>query len=141
MRFAVTYLPLLNAFLNAASAVLLVIGHSLVRRRRIEGHRRCMLSAFAASTVFLAGYLTLRYFAGMTRFTGQGWIRPAYFTILISHTILAIILVPMACVTLWQALRGRFDRHVRIARRTFPVWLYVSVTGVLVYWILYHLVP
>lgn len=141
MRFAVAYLPALNAVLNAVSAILLVAGYSFVRRRRVAEHRRCMLSAFGASSVFLIGYLTLRYFAGMTRFMGQGWIRPVYFTILISHTILAAALVPLACLTLWRALRGRFDRHVRIARWTFPLWLYISVTGVLVYWILYHLFP
>ncbi len=100
-----------------------------------------MLAAFVTSTLFLISYLTLRYHAGMTRFTGQGWIRPVYFTILTSHTILAAVIVPLAVVTLSRALRGRFERHVRIARWTLPLWLYVSVTGVLVYWILYRLYP
>jgi uncharacterized membrane protein YozB (DUF420 family) len=100
-----------------------------------------MLSAFVASCLFLISYLTLRYYAGMTRFTGQGWIRPVYFAILTSHTILAAGIVPLALITLSRALRGRFDRHARIARWTLPLWLYVSVTGVLVYWILYRLYP
>lgn len=141
MPVPVAYLPALNATLNAASAILLAAGYLLIRRRRVAGHKRCMLSAFSASTVFLVSYLTLRYFAGMTRFTGQGWIRPVYFTILISHTILAAAIVPLALVTLSRGLRGRYDRHVRIARWTLPLWLYVSATGVLVYWILYHLYP
>lgn len=100
-----------------------------------------MLAAFGASTVFLLGYLTLRYFAGMTRFTGQGWVRPTYFAILISHTILAAAIVPLALVTLSWGWMGRYERHVRIARWTLPLWLYVSVTGVLVYWFLYQLSP
>lgn len=137
----VPYLPAVNAALNAASAILLVIGYGFIRRRETSAHRRCMLSAFVTSTFFLMGYLTLRYYAGMTRFTGQGWIRPAYFTILLSHTVLAAGIVPLALITLFQALNGRFDRHVPIARWTLPLWLYVSVTGVLVYWILYHLYP
>jgi uncharacterized membrane protein YozB (DUF420 family) len=118
-----------------------VTGYLLIRRRRVSAHRACMLAAFVASAVFLASYLTLRYYAGMTRFTGQGWIRPVYFTILVSHTILAAAIVPLALVTLSRALRARFDRHVRIARWTLPLWLYVSVTGVLVYVILYRLYP
>ncbi len=100
-----------------------------------------MLAAFVTSTLFLISYLTLRYHAGMTRFPGQGWIRPVYFTILTSHTILAAVIVPLAVVTLSRALRGRFEPHARIARWTLPLWLYVSVTGVLVYWILYRLYP
>jgi len=99
------------------------------------------VTAFLTSTIFLISYLTLRYYAGMTTFTGQGWIRPVYFTILVSHTTLAAAIVPLALVTLGRALRARFDRHVRIARWTFPLWLYVSVTGVLVYLILYQLYP
>ena len=100
-----------------------------------------MLSAFVVSALFLMSYLTLRYYAGMTRFTGQGWIRPTYFSILISHTLLAAGIVPLVLLTLSRAVRGQFDRHVRIARWTLPLWLYVSVTGVLVYWILYQLYP
>lgn len=139
--FLVSILPAVNASLNAASGILLVAGYLLIRRRQVTPHKLCMGSAFMVSILFLASYLTLRYFAGMTTFTGQGWIRPVYFTILISHTVLAAAIVPLALVTLFRALRGRFDRHVRIARWTLPLWLYVSVTGVLVYVILYQLYP
>ena len=141
MPVFVATLPALNAVLNATSAVLLVAGYLFIRRRKVAQHKFCMLSAFGVSCVFLVSYLTLRYYAGMTRFPGQGWIRPVYFTILTSHTILAAAIVPLALVTLSRAFRARFDRHVRIARWTLPLWLYVSVTGVLVYWILYHLFP
>lgn len=139
MPVPIAYLPASNAGLNAASAILLVAGYFFIRRRMATGHKRCMLSAFGTSAAFLLGYLTLRYFAGMTRFTGQGWIRPVYFAILISHTILAVAIVPLALVTLSWGWMGRYDRHMRIARWTLPLWLYVSVTGVLVYWFLYHL--
>lgn len=138
---AVAALPSINAILNAASAILLVVGYLLIRRRRIAAHKACMLAAFVTSTVFLISYLTLRYYAGMTQFTAQGWVRPLYFTILTSHTVLAAVIVPLVVVTMGRALRGRFDRHVRLARWTLPLWLYVSVTGVIVYWMLYHLYP
>jgi putative membrane protein len=141
MWLSIEDLPALNASLNGTSAALLVIGFLCIRRGKIAAHRACMLSAFVVSTIFLISYLTLRYYAGMTRFTGQGWIRPTYFSILISHTVLAAGIVPLILLTLWRAIRGRFDRHVRIARWTLPLWLYVSVTGVLVYWILYQLYP
>lgn len=137
----VTTLPTVNALLNATSGILLVVGYLFIRRRKVTEHKICMLSAFVASCLFLISYLTLRYYAGMTRFTGQGWIRPVFFTILTSHTILAAGIVPLALITLSRAIRGRFDRHARIARWTLPLWLYVSVTGVLVYWILYRLYP
>ena len=137
----VATLPTLNALLNATSGVLLVFGYLFIRRKQVTAHKICMLSAFVTSCLFLISYLTLRYYAGMTRFTEQGWIRPVYFTLLTSHTILAAAIVPLALVTLFRALRGRFDRHARIARWTLPLWLYVSVTGVLVYWILYRLYP
>jgi putative membrane protein len=137
----ISALPTVNALLNGTSALLLASGYLLIRRRRVSAHRACMLAAFVASAVFLASYLTLRYYAGMTRFTGQGWIRPFYFSILVSHTVLAAAIVPLALVTLTRALRARFDRHARIARWTLPLWLYVSVTGVLVYVILYRLYP
>ena len=100
-----------------------------------------MGSAFGASTIFLISYLTYHYHVGSIHFAGQGRIRALYFTILVSHTILAAAIVPLALITLNRALRGRFDRHVRIARWTLPIWLYVSVTGVIVYWMLYHLYP
>lgn len=137
----VTRLPTLNALLNATSAVLLIAGYLCIRRRKVTGHKICMLAAFVTSSLFLTSYLILRYYAGMTQFTGQGWIRPVYFTILTSHTVLAAGIVPLVLITLSRALRGRFDRHARIARWTLPLWLYVSVTGVLVYWILYRLYP
>ena len=137
----ISTLPAVNAMLNGTSALLLVSGYLLIRRRKVTAHKTCMVTALVVSTVFLMSYLTLRYYAGMTRFTGQGWIRPVYFAILISHTVLAATIVPLALVTLARALRGRFDKHVRIARWTLPLWLYVSVTGVLVYLILYRLYP
>jgi putative membrane protein len=132
-----TSLPAVNACLNAASAFFLLLGYSFIRRGKMNPHRACMLTAFACSTVFLASYLYFHFHAGLIRFGGQGWIRPVYFAILISHTILAIVIVPMVLVTLSRALREKFDRHRAIARWTFPLWLYVSVTGVIVYWLLY----
>ena len=134
-------LPALNAVLNGLSASLLVSGYVCVRCRRFAVHKRCMLSAFGVSTLFLVGYLILRAVAGMTRFSGRGWIRPVYFAMLTSHTVLAATIVPMAILALTRALRGDFDRHVRIARWTFPLWLYVSITGVVIYWLLYHVYP
>jgi uncharacterized membrane protein YozB (DUF420 family) len=134
-------LPAVNATLNALSACLLIGGYACIRRGRRAAHQRCMLSAFLVSILFLAGYLTLRYFAGMTRFTGQGWIRPVYFSILLSHTALAAGIVPLALVTVTRALREEQVRHVRIARWTLPLWLYVSITGVVIFWLLYHLYP
>jgi putative membrane protein len=136
-----TFLPVLNATLNALSALLLVSGYAYIRRGKTTAHKRCMLAAFGLSTLFLVSYLTLRAVAGMTHFTGQGWIRPVYFSILFSHTILAAGIVPMVLLALVRALRGDFERHVHIARRTLPLWLYVSVTGVVIYWLLYHLYP
>jgi putative membrane protein len=141
MPLPIAYLPALNAALNAVSAILLATGYLFIHRRRVREHKRCMLSAFVTSCVFLVSYLTLRYYAGMTRFAGQGWIRPVYFSVLISHTILAVVIVPLALITLSWGLAGRYDRHVRIARWTLPLWLYVSTTGVLVYCLLYQLYP
>ncbi len=137
----ISALPALNAALNATSAILLTVGYLFIRRKQVTAHKACMITAFITSTIFLISYLTLRYYAGLTTFQGRGWIRPVYFTILISHTILAATIVPLALVTLSRALRERFDKHVRIARWTLPLWLYVSVTGVIVYWILYVLYP
>lgn len=138
---SISDLPAVNASLNATSAILLIVGYLCIRRRKVLAHKLCMGTAFATSILFLISYLTLRYYAGLTRFAGEGWIRPVYFTILISHTILAATIVPMALVTLSRALKERFERHVRIARWTLPLWLYVSVTGVVVYWMLYQLYP
>jgi uncharacterized membrane protein YozB (DUF420 family) len=134
-------LPDLNAALNSLSAVFLFAGYRYIRSKNREAHRRCMLVAFACSILFLISYLIYHYQVGSVGFKGQGWIRPVYFTILITHTILAIAVVPLALVTLVRALRERFDAHRRIARWTFPIWLYVSITGVIVYGMLYWLVP
>jgi uncharacterized membrane protein YozB (DUF420 family) len=132
-------LPALNAALNAASAVLLATGFILIRAGRREAHKRAMVAALVCSALFLSSYLIYHAQVGSVRFRGQGAIRLVYFAILISHTILAVTVVPLALVTLVHALRARFDRHRRIARITLPIWGYVSVTGVVVYWMLYRL--
>ncbi len=137
----IAHLPAVDALLNAASAVLLAAGFFFVRRKNIRAHKTCMLSAVATSTLFLACYLTYHYFHGMTRFVGQGTVRPFYFALLGSHTVLAAVIVPLVLGTLHRAFRARFDQHRRLARWTLPIWLYVSVTGVAVYWMLYHLYP
>jgi len=138
---SISSLPTLNALLNTTSAVLLVIGYYFIRQRNIRAHRACMIAAFTVSVLFLISYLTYHYHAGATRFSGQGWVRPVYFTILISHTILAAIVPVLAALTLFRAWQGQFLKHRRIARWTLPLWLYVSVTGVIVYLMLYHLYP
>src|SRR5439155_16942176 len=130
--------PVLNAALNDLCGALLLIGHSFIERGKIAAHRACMIAAFCSSTVFLASYLYYHAHVGVIRFHGTGWIRPLYFTILISHTILAASLLILIPVTLAFALRGRFDRHRPLARWTYPIWLYVSVTGVVVYFMVYH---
>jgi uncharacterized membrane protein YozB (DUF420 family) len=129
--------PVINATLNGTSTVLLLTGRWLIRRRRIAQHRLVMLTAFVTSTLFLISYVYYHLHVGTVRFQGTGWTRPVYFTILISHVVLAIVIVPLVLVTLTRALRERFDKHRAIARWTFPLWLYVSVTGVLVYFMLY----
>ena len=134
-------LPHLNAFLNGTSAVLLISGYTFIKLGRVQAHRTCQVSAVVTSTVFLASYLTYHYFHGTTRFAGQGIARPIYFVILISHTILAIVIVPLVLVTLYRAIKGDFLRHRNIARWTLPAWLYVSVTGVIVYLMLYQIYP
>ncbi len=133
------YLPHLNAVLNTTSAVLLLAGYLRIRNKDRGGHRRFMLSALVSSTLFLISYLVYHAHAGSVRFQGHGAIRPVYFTILITHTLLAAVVVPLVATILYFALRERFDRHRKLARFGFPVWLYVSVTGVLVYLMLYHL--
>ena len=130
-------LPAVNAGLNATCTLLLLLGFVFIQKRKISLHRLCMTAAFCCSTVFLALYVYFHAHAGVIRFSGQGWIRPVYFAILISHTTLAIVIVPLVIVTLSRALRKKFDRHRAIARWTLPLWLYVSVTGVIVYWLLY----
>ena len=131
-------LPAINATLNAISTVLLVAGYAFIRSRNIGMHRRCMLAACVTSTLFLACYLTYHYQVGSVRFTRQGLVRPLYFLILITHVTLAAVVLPLAIVTLSRGLKERFDRHRAIARWTLPIWLYVSVTGVLVYVLLYQ---
>jgi uncharacterized membrane protein YozB (DUF420 family) len=143
----ISVLPHVNAFLNSLSGVLLVTGYILIRRRQLTAHRAVMLSAFTTSSLFLLSYLVYHfslaylYHQGPTRFTGAGVMRPIYFTVLISHTILAVVIAPFILVTLSRALRGKFSLHKRLARWTFPVWLYVSVTGVFVYLMLYQFYP
>jgi putative membrane protein len=127
----------LNATLNGISAVLLAGGYAAIRNGKIAIHKKFMLSAFTVSTIFLISYLVYHYRVGHVRFQGQGWIRPVYFTLLISHTILAITIVPLILVTLRRAWLEKFDKHRMIARWTFPLWMYVSVTGVIVYILLY----
>ena len=135
----VAALPLLNACLNASSAALLSAGWLCIRSRRVTAHKACMLSALVVSILFLVSYVTYHSLAGSRRFAGEGWIRLVYFPLLVSHIVLAAAIVPLALTTVYRALQGNFARHVRIARWTLPVWLYVSVTGVLVYWMLYRL--
>ncbi len=134
----VSWLPTVNASLNGLATVLLVVGHHLIRRKRIEAHKRVMLSAFGVSVVFLACYLVYHGFAGSKPFAGTGMMRPIYFSILISHIILAALVPVLAVVTIRLGLSGQWDRHKKIARVTYPIWLYVSVTGVIIYLMLYH---
>jgi uncharacterized membrane protein YozB (DUF420 family) len=129
----------LNATLNGTSAVLLACGYAAIRNGKIAIHKKFMVSAFAVSAVFLISYLAYHYRVGHVRFAGQGWIRPVYFALLISHTILAIVIVPLILVTLRRAWLEQFDKHRIIARWTFPLWMYVSVTGVIVYLLLYQI--
>jgi uncharacterized membrane protein YozB (DUF420 family) len=131
-------LPAVNATLNAISGVLLIVGYLLMRARRIEQHRRVMMAAFATSSLFLICYLVYHANVGSVRFARQGFVRPLYFTILITHVTLAATVLPLAIVTLSRGLKARYPQHRRIARWTFPIWLYVSVTGVLVYVLLYR---
>ena len=138
---SISQLPALNAILNSVSAILLITGYFFIRQKNIKAHRASMISAFVTSTLFLISYLTYHFSKelGPTRFQGEGIIRPVYFFILITHTALAIVIVPMVFVTFSRALKKRFDLHRKIARWTLPIWLYVSVTGVIVYLMLYRL--
>lgn len=141
MQIAQTFFPTLNAVLNGTSAVLIGTGLYFIRSKRIEAHKRTMLAAFITSTLFLICYLyyhlVLR--AGVTHFQGQGLSRPLYFAILLSHTILAAVVVPFILITLYRALKGSFARHKAIAPYTFAIWMYVSVTGVVIYLMLYKI--
>jgi putative membrane protein len=138
MAPGVSVLPAVNATLNGTAAVLLTAGWLNIRRRNVAAHRACMLGAFGASTLFLVSYVVYNARAASVPFTGQGWIRPVYFFILITHIVLATVIVPLALTTIYRALRGELWRHKRIARVTLPIWLYVSVTGVLVYLMLHR---
>ncbi|MGA9641455.1 MAG: DUF420 domain-containing protein [Terriglobales bacterium] len=133
--------PKINATLNGCSAVLLVTGRALIARGRMAAHRAVMITAFATSCLFLTSYLYYHWpgHGGVVYFRGTGWSRPVYFTILISHTVLAVVIVPLVLITLSRGLRGQFERHQAIARWTYPLWLYVSVTGVVVYWMLFRI--
>jgi uncharacterized membrane protein YozB (DUF420 family) len=136
---SVSQLPTLNAALNSLSAVFLFAGFLFIKSANRKAHRACMLTALACSTLFLVSYLIYHYQVGSVGFKGRGWLRPVYFAILITHTILAAAVPALALITLVRALRERFDAHRRIARWTLPIWLYVSVTGVVVYLMLYGL--
>lgn len=140
-REAATALAGVNAILNGSSAVLLLIGYAFIRRRWIKLHATMMISAIVTSAAFLICYLTLHYHIGSTRFPQLGWIRTVYLLILLTHTILAAVLPFLVVITVYQAARRHWARHRRIARWTLPIWLYVSVTGVVIYWMLYHLAP
>jgi len=131
-------LPAVNASLNALSGILLLIGYVLIRARRIQQHRACMIAAFATSSLFLICYVVYHAQVGSVRFTRQGFVRPLYYTILITHVTLAATVLPLAIITLSRGLKARYPQHRRIARWTLPVWMYVSVTGVLVYVLLYQ---
>ena len=134
-----TDLPLVNAILNGTSTILLLLGYSFIRRKNQRAHKISMISALTTSTLFLISYLIYHYNVGSVPFAGQGLVRTIYFTILISHSFLAVAVPPLAIVTLVRALRGRFDKHKVTARLTLPIWLYVSVTGVAIYVMLYQL--
>jgi uncharacterized membrane protein YozB (DUF420 family) len=131
--------PAINATLNGSSAILLLAGRWFISRGRMAIHRVFMVAAIVTSSLFLISYLYYHWHVGSVHFQGQGWSRPVYFTILITHTVLAAVIVPLVIITLTRALRERFDRHRAIARWTFPLWLYVSITGVVIYLMLYHL--
>ena len=133
-----SWLPEINASLNGTAAVLLVTGYIFIRRRRIAAHRTCMIAAFAASSLFLITYLIHHARVGSVPFRGAAWLRPVYLGLLIPHIVLAACVVPLALTTIHRAWRGRFDRHRRLARVTLPIWLYVSISGVVVYVLLYH---
>ncbi len=135
------FFPALNATLNGTSAVLLLCGRWLISRGKILAHRSCMIAAMVASAIFLCCYLFFHYEVGNVRFLGQGWSRPVYFSILITHVTLAIVIVPMAIITLNRGLKARYAKHRAIARWTWPLWMYVSVTGVIVYMMLYQWFP
>lgn len=132
-------LPTLNAILNSVSALLLIWGYTLIRRQRTRQHHRVMIAAFGVSVLFLISYLGYHALVGSVRYRGGGHLRTVYLSILATHTVLAGVVAPMAVITLIQGLRGHYRRHRRIARWTLPVWLYVNVTGVVIYWMLHRM--
>ena len=132
-------LPAVNATLNSIAFVLLVTGRNLIRRGRVIAHKRCMISAFAVSTLFLITYLTYRFLGEEKKFGGTGWIRPVYFFILITHVSLAVTVPVLGTWTLALGLKGRFEKHRRLAKITYPIWVYVSITGVIVYFMLFRI--
>ena len=134
-------LPAVNAALNTLSTIFLTCGYIFIRRQRQVAHRNCMIGAVISSALFLTCYLIYHYNAGRTVFRDPAWFRPVYLTILLTHTILAVVIVPMVLTTLYHAVRRQFERHKKIARWTWPIWMYVSVTGVLIYFLLYHVFP
>jgi len=134
----VTDLATVNAGLNATAAVLIGTGFYFIKQKNIEAHKACMIAAMVVSALFLTSYLVYHYNVGNVRFTKQGWIRSIYFPLLLTHTVLAAVVLPMVLRTGFLAFKGRFGKHVKIARWTFPVWMYVSVTGVIVYIMLYR---
>ena len=139
MQIDYSIFPPLDASLNGTTAILLLIGHRFIKRGAVARHRATMIAAFTTSSIFLACYLYYHFHVGSVHFRGTGWVRPLYFSILISHTVLAAVVVPMILTTLTLALTDKFDRHRRLARWTYPIWMYVSVTGVIVYLMLYKL--
>lgn len=134
-------LPLINACLNATSTIFLTCGWIFIKKGNRTAHRNCMIAAFITSSVFLAGYLYYHFHAGRTVFANPAWFRPIYLTILLTHTVLAVAIVPMILMSFSRALRERFEAHKKIARWTLPLWLYVSVTGVVIYLLLYQIFP
>ena len=135
---AASDLPTVNAILNVAASALLALGYFFIKRGETQRHKACMLAACSVSAAFLASYSVYHWQVGSVAYTGQGWRRPVYFAILVTHIVLATAIVPLVATTLWRAWRGAFAEHRRIARWTWPAWMYVSVTGVIVYWMLYH---
>ena len=138
---SISDLPTLNAILNSISAILLMTGYVFIKQKNRNAHRLCMVSAFVTSSLFLTSYLIYHFNVGSVKFQGQGAVRTVYFAILLTHTVLALVIVPLIFITFARALKGSFSQHRKIARWTLPLWLYVSVTGVVVYLMLYHLYP
>ena len=134
-------LPAVNATLNSCSAVLLLAGYIFIRKGNQAAHRNCMVAALVTSTLFLCSYLVYHYNVGHTRFVEPGWFRPYYLILLFTHLILAIVIVPLVLTTFFLAVRGRFELHKKVARWTWPIWIYVSFTGVTIYFLLYHIFP